>query len=282
MNGDSVYFSEQYIEHKAKVFADSRMAEFDSRISEEKMSSSEEQHPRSDQVPTIEIPRELIEVIKVGVRAHHEVHGSVAVGGAICALFSHHRKSTDIDFVLSDLNIRFQEIRGHLFELPGWQEARVRVPVLILGSLDGIEVGYRQLRRTAPLETQEIQTPEGALVIPTLEELLRIKAFLAYERDYTRDFVDFAELSCLLEIDEVVTALSSLDEKYAWERQPTIIVEVIKALLQPDPHDRDTHGFETLRFLAPKLKTWNEVAEKCRAIGRHLSLRILGETDDEA
>ena len=119
-------------------------------------------------------------------------------------------------------------------------------------------------------------------MIPTLEELLRIKAFLAYERDYTRDFVDFAELSCLLEIDEVVTALSSLDEKYAWERQPTIIVEVIKALLQPDPHDHDTHGFETLRFLAPKLKTWNEVAEKCRAIGRHLSLRILGETDDEA
>ena len=74
----------------------------------------------------------------------------------------------------------------------------------------------------------------------------------------------------------------SIDEKYAWERQPTITVKVMKALLQPDPHDCDTHGFETLRFLAPKLKTWDEVAEKCRNVGRHLSLRILGATGDEA
>ena len=42
--------------------------------------------------------------------------------------------------------------------------------------------GYRQLRRPAPIETQKIQTPAGILVVPTLEELLRIKAFLAYDK----------------------------------------------------------------------------------------------------
>ena len=226
------------------------------------------------------IPPELAEVIRVGVRANGEVPGSVALGGAVCALFAQHRASIDIDFVLTDLKERFQEVREHLFELPGWQEARFKVPVLILGSLDGVEVGYRQLRRTVPLETQELETPEGTLTIPTLEELLRIKAFLAYERNYTRDFVDFAELSCLLQPDKTVEALSVLDEKFRWEKQPSIIVEVTKAMLRPDPHDRATHGFETLRLLQPKLQTWNEVAAQCREIGRLLSIRLLGGMPD--
>jgi hypothetical protein len=229
-------------------------------------------------VTRVRIPGELVDVVRAGVRANREVPGSVALGGAICALFCNHRASRDIDFVLADLNRRFQEIREHLLELPGWQETRVRVPVLILGSLDGIEVGYRQLRRTAPLETREIQVPEGRLVVPTLDELLRVKAFLAYDRDCTRDFVDFAELSGLLDPEKVVDALRVIDEKFRWEKQPSVIVEVIKALLHPDPHDREMDGFETLRLLEPKLRTWEEVAEKCRDIGRRLSIRILGET----
>lgn len=230
--------------------------------------------------PSVIIPPALVEVIRVGVRANEEVPGSVALGGAICALFAQHRVSIDIDFVLTDLKDRFQEIREHLFELPGWQEARFRVPVLILGSLDGIEVGYRQLRRTVPLETQEVATPEGKLVIPTLEELLRIKAFLAYERNATRDFVDFAELSRLLAPEQVVEALCVLDEKFRWEKQPSIIVEVTKALLHAEPHDRTTQGFATLRLLNPKLKTWDEVAAQCHEIGRLLSIRILGGQSD--
>jgi hypothetical protein len=228
----------------------------------------------------ITIPPELAEVVRVGVRAGREVPGSVALGGAVCALFAHHRESIDIDFVLADLNKRFQEVREHLFEVPGWKEARIRVPVLILGSLDGVEVGYRQLRRSAPLETQGVETPEGTLIIPTLEEMLRVKAFLIYERDTTRDFVDFAELSRLLERDEVVDALSGLDEKFGWARQPSIILEVTKALLQPEPHDRGTNGFETLRFLDPKLKTWEEVAAQCRDIGQRLAVRTLGGDSD--
>jgi hypothetical protein len=230
--------------------------------------------------PSVMIPPELVEVIRVGVRANHEVPGSVALGGAVCALFAQHRASIDIDFVLTDLTDRFQEVREHLFALPGWQEARFRVPVLILGSLDGIEVGYRQLRCSMPLETQEVETPDGTLLIPTLEELLRIKAFLAYERNYTRDFVDFAELSCLLEPPQVVEALRTLDEKFQWEKQPSMILEITKTLLRPDPHDRETHGFATLRLLHPKLKTWDEVAAQCHEIGKRLSIRILGGSPD--
>lgn len=232
----------------------------------------------------VEIPKQLTEVVKAGVKANREVPGSIALGGTICSLYVHHRISTDIDFVLSDLSKRFNEIREHLFDLPEWKEARVNFPVLILGSLDGFEIGYRQLRRSAPIETQIIETPDGPLVVPTSQELLRIKAFLTYNRNYTRDFFDFAEMSCLFEIPEIVGILSSLDEKYGWDKQPTVIVEVIKKLISPNPHDlyNAKHGFDQLRFLEPKLKTWDAVADRCREIGQALSVRILADDNNEA
>lgn len=231
----------------------------------------------------VEIPKELTEIIRVGVKANREVSGSVALGGSVCAIFAHHRASSDIDFVLSDLRQRFQEIREHLFELPEWKEKRVSIPLTILGTLDGVRIGYRQLRRTIPLEIQIIETPFGKLVVPTVAELLRTKAFLCYNRNYTRDFVDFAELSCLFEIEKAVLILSDLDQKFSWEKQPEIIVEVIKKLLSPNPFDLNdkTHGFNQLRFLEPKLKNWDEVAARCREIGELLTIKIFGEIADE-
>lgn len=231
----------------------------------------------------IEIPEQLHDVVRAGVEANREVSGSIALGGTVCSLFTHHRLSSDIDFVLSDLSTRFEEIREHLLKLPGWKESRVHVPVLILGSLDGFEIGYRQLRRATPIDTQIVETPDGPLIIPTAEELLRTKAFLTYNRNYTRDFFDFAELSCLFDLSEVVKILSDLDERFRWEKQPTVLVEVIKKLLSPDPHDLEhaQYGFSHLRLLNPRLKTWGEVAERCREIGEELSVKILVKGKNE-
>lgn len=225
----------------------------------------------------IEVPEQLADVVKAGVKANRAVEGSVALGGTICSLFAHHRESSDIDFVLSDLSQRFNKIRDDLLELPEWKEAFVRIPVLILGSLDGVEIGYRQMRRTMPIETQLINTPDGELVVPTVPELIRTKAFLTYNRNYTRDFFDFAELSCLYETEEVVEILKNLDEIFRWEKQPTVILEVIKNLLSPNPHDLydEKHGFDQFRFLDPKLKTWEQVAQRCQDIGQALAIRIL-------
>ncbi len=231
----------------------------------------------------IEIPEQLRDVVRVGVKANREVPGSVALGGTVCSLFTHHRLSSDIDFVLTDLSKRFEEVREHLLQLPDWKESRVHVPVLILGSLEGFEIGYRQMRRATPIETQIIETPDGPLIIPTVEELLRTKAFLTYNRNYTRDFVDFAELSCLFETSDVVDILSDLDERFRWEKQPTVLVEVIKKLLSPEPHDlEDTrYGFSQLRLLNPRLKSWDQVAERCREIGKELSVKILIKEKNE-
>ncbi len=59
-------------------------------------------------------------------------------------------------------------------------------PVAILGRLDGIMTGIRQLRRTRPLETEEIE----GLRVPTFAEMARIKAWLLATRHTVRDYLD--------------------------------------------------------------------------------------------
>jgi hypothetical protein len=78
------------------------------------------------------------------------VPGAVLVGGTAAALHAGHRRSLDGDHVLEDLRPRFDEVLATLEAAAGWQTARVRKPVAILGRLDGVMTGIRQLRRTRP------------------------------------------------------------------------------------------------------------------------------------
>lgn len=89
------------------------------------------------------------------------------VGGTAAAIHADHRFSRDADHVLTDLREQFDEILGQLESVAGWKTARVRRPVLILGSLDGIETGIRQLIRQEPLETTEVDFLGGKITIPT-------------------------------------------------------------------------------------------------------------------
>jgi hypothetical protein len=91
--------------------------------------------------------------------------------------------------------------------------------VLILGSLDGIETGVRQMIREEPLETQEITVGDVRLIVPTEEELLRIKAVLILKRNATRDYLDFAALSERIGSARVKKALGLLDQLYPQQRK---------------------------------------------------------------
>jgi hypothetical protein len=79
--------------------------------------------------------------------------GAVLVGGTASALYTGHCFSFDHDHVLPDLRERFDSVLAELEAVAGWETARVNRPVQILGSLDGVETGVRQLRRPQPLET---------------------------------------------------------------------------------------------------------------------------------
>ena len=63
---------------------------------------------------------------------------AVLVGGTASAIYAEHRMPTDADHILTDLRSRFDQVLAELEYVAGWKTARIRLPVQILGSLDGI------------------------------------------------------------------------------------------------------------------------------------------------
>lgn len=92
-------------------------------------------------------------VLSSAARLEQIVPEGVLVGGTASALCAAHRLSTDADHVLVDLRHPFDEILVQLESIAGWKTARIKRPVQILGSLDGIERGIRQLIRHEPCAT---------------------------------------------------------------------------------------------------------------------------------
>ena len=181
------------------------------------------------------------------------VPGSVLVGGTAAALHAEHRFSADGDHVLEDLRGRFDEVLATLEAAAGWLTDRVQRPVLILGQLDGILTGIRQLRRTRPLETEVI----AGLRVPTLAEMARIKAWLLATRDTVRDYLDTVVLFECLGDAGVERALRSFDAIY---RQPTDhspLAEVAERLAAGSPHDAATIDLRSYRGLRAPWNDWD-------------------------
>lgn len=74
--------------------------------------------------------------------------------------------------------------------------------------------GLRQLRRSAPLETTEINVRGQCLRVPTLSEILRIKGWLTVSRNATRDYLDLAALSVEAGLPAAARCLAELDRCY--------------------------------------------------------------------
>ena len=196
------------------------------------------------------------------------------VGGTAVAIFAQHRLSRDADHVLTDLRDRFDEVLAELESVAGWRTARVKRPVLILDSLDGIETGVRQLIRERPLETQEVAIGDIRLVVPTEEELLRIKAVLILRRNATRDYLDFAALSDRLGLEQVKKALDSFDDFYPQTSGESALQQLQVQLANPMPYDLENTDLREYRKLHPKWHDWNRVKEICAMIAVDLFERL--------
>jgi len=158
-------------------------------------------------------------VLDAAARLQRLVPDAVLVGGSAAALHAQHRVSYD-DHVVEDLRSRFDDVLDALEDSQGWVTARLRRPVLILGSLDGVETGVRNLIRTRPLEVESIDVPAGTLRVPTLAEMSRIKAWLCLIRNATRDYLDVVALADRLGLPVAADVLLGLDDYYQDQRGP--------------------------------------------------------------
>ena len=97
-------------------------------------------------------------VFEAAARLQELVPDAVLVGGTAAAHHAGHRVSLDDAHVVADLRRRCDEILADLEATQGWITARVQRPVLILGRLDGVETGVRNLIRRRPLEVEQPQS----------------------------------------------------------------------------------------------------------------------------
>lgn len=205
------------------------------------------------------------DVIAAAVRLQAYLPDATLVGGTAAGLYARHRRSFDADHVLVDLRDRFETVRTQLEAVVGWRTARVVRPVMLLGSLDGIETGVRQLRRTEPLQTEVLDTAHGPLTLPTRAEILRIKAYLILTRNSTRDHLDFAALYASMEEEPALIALSSLDRLYPQEGDPGAVrQQLLRQLAEPAPWDLDTVEVAEYKGLVPPWTAWDAVVAACR------------------
>jgi hypothetical protein len=208
------------------------------------------------------VERPLEDVLEKAAQLQELVPGAVLVGGTAAALYAHHRESFDHDHVVADLAERFETILEHLEALGDWSMTRAQPGKIILGELGGIETGVRQLLRSRPLEIAETEVRGKRLVVPTLPEILRIKAWLALSRNQTRDYLDIAALADRIGLDEAATVLAGIDDYYADinTRPEAVSTQLVKQLADPRPRDVEvTTQLASYKALDPRWHDWSTV-----------------------
>jgi hypothetical protein len=204
-----------------------------------------------------------------------KVPGAILVGGTAAALHARHRYSLDHDHVIESLAKNYDAAIGALESIVGWRTRRRVRGKLVLGSAGGIQAGLRNQRRAAPLETIAIRAPGNLrLRLPTVEEMLRIKAFLTVERAATRDYLDVAALSHHLGLRKSAAALGRMNELYAEFAGVggDMASSVVTRLSAPKPYDLDDVDLTQYKGIVAPWNDWKSVREQCRQVALALVL----------
>lgn len=208
-------------------------------------------------------------VLRSAAKLQSLVPDAVLVGGTASALHAEHRLSLDHDHVMSDLAERYAEVVEAVEASESWVTS-VRAsspPLTLLGSLDGIEAGLRQLRRTRPLEVEDVDLGAGVSVrAPTLPEMLRVKAYLVVQRNATRDYLDTAALIERLGELAAASVLARIDDYYADRSNEgdSVLTALTLRLAEPAPKDpRVTAQLASYKELDARWHDWASVTTVC-------------------
>jgi len=216
-------------------------------------------------------------VLSSAARLQHILPEAVLVGGTATAIYAKHRLSLDADHVIVDLRERFDYVLAELESVAGWQTARVQRPVQILGNLDGIETGVRQLIRKRPLETSQVECLGELITVPTMAEMLRIKAILILKRNATRDYLDFVALADHLGDEQVVEALTPFDDLYPQDNGESALQQLQVQLAEPLPYDLEETELSEYKNLAERWHNWLAVKAVCIHCALLIFERIIGQ-----
>lgn len=154
-------------------------------------------------------------------------------------------------------------------------------PLTLLGSLDGVEAGLRQLRRVRPVEVEVVDVAGHPLRVPTLEECLRIKAYLVVQRNQVRDYLDTVALADRLGLDAAVSAVLGIDGYYADRsgEPDSVLTVLVQRLSQPNPRDtRVTGQLSSYKGLVSRWHDWSAVVADCTALADAVVERLERES----
>jgi predicted nucleotidyltransferase component of viral defense system len=213
-------------------------------------------------------------VLSAAARLQRIVPDAVLVGGTASAIHAQHRFSRDADHVLTDLRHRFDDVLEVLESVAGWKTARVQRPVQILGSLDGIETGIRQLIRDAPLETMVVDHHGEPITVPTQEEILRIKGVLILKRNATRDYLDFVALADRMGGERVALAMQAFDRLYQQDNGESPLQQLQVQLANAVPYDLEEADLSEYKQLDPRWHDWNVVKAVCSHLATEIFDRV--------
>lgn len=218
----------------------------------------------------------LQRVLESAARLQQLVPDAVLVGGTAAAMYAGHRESLDHDHVLTDLAERYEEVLDAVEASEGWATSvrASKPPMTILGSLDGIEAGLRQMRRSRPLETCKVEVrPDLFVNAPTEEEVLRIKAFLVVQRNAVRDYLDVVGLANHVGAVEASNVLRAIDDYYTDRSQEagSVLTQLVLALANPNPRDPEvTKELQHYKGLTSRWHDWNSVVKSCQDLASML------------
>ncbi len=217
-------------------------------------------------------------VLRSAARLQELVPDAVLVGGSAAALYAHHRESFDHDHVLTDLADRYEQVLDAVEASDGWATSvrASKPPMTILGSLDGVEAGLRQLRRSKPLETTQFEIDaDTRVIVPTVEEMLRVKAYLVVQRNYVRDYLDVVGLADVVGTEQAVSVLGQVDDYYTDRsaESGSVLTALVTQLADPGPRDTDViDELSDYKGLDPRWHEWSAVVSRCQ----ELSLELAG------
>lgn len=219
----------------------------------------------------------LRQVLESAARLQQVVPDAVLVGGSAAALHAGHRDSFDHDHVLPDLADRYDVVLDAVEATDGWATSvrASKPPWTIMGSLGGVEAGLRQLRRSRPLETCQVDLGDGAVVVaPTAPEALRVKAYLVVQRNVVRDYLDVVALADHLGEDDAVRILTHIDEFYVDRSgdEGSVLTSLVSTLADPQPRDPGViDELPRYKGLNKRWHDWRRVVDACQSLALRLS-----------